>query len=119
MATVEFIEEVATLQVDRFQVVYHDCILCTYRIEVIHLHRGKEGLGVSIVGGKGSTHGDLPIFINQVFKEGAAGKDGRLRKGDEVLSVNGISFADVTHEFAANTLKYLKGDVSLTILRTD
>lgn len=89
------------------------------RIEVIHLHRGKEGLGFSIVGGKDSAHGDLPIYINQVFKDGAAGKDGRLGKGDELLSVNGISFADVTHEFAANTLKYLKGDVSLTILRTD
>lgn len=86
---------------------------------MIHLHRGQEGLGFSIVGGKGSTHGDLPIYINQVFKEGAAGKDGRLTRGDEVLSVNGISFADVTHEFAANTLKYLTGDVKLTVLRTD
>lgn len=89
------------------------------RIEIIHLHRGKEGLGFSIVGGKGSTHGDLPIFINQVFKDGAAGKDGRLQKGDEVLTVNGTSFDDVTHEFAADTLKYLKGDVKLTVLRTD
>ena len=86
---------------------------------MIHLHRGKEGLGFSIVGGKGSTHGDLPIYINQVFKEGAAGKDGRLRRGDEVLSVNGVSFADVTHEFAAKTLKYLTGDVKITVLRTD
>ena len=94
-------------------------MLNVFRIEVIHLHRGKEGLGFSIVGGKGSTHGDLPIFINQVFKDGAAGKDGRLKKGDEILSVNGVSFADVTHEYAAHTLKLLKNDVKLTVLRSD
>lgn len=88
-------------------------------VEVILLHRGKEGLGFSIVGGKGSAHGDLPIYINQVFMNGAAGKDGRLKKGDELLSVNGISFADVTHEYAAETLKHLKGDIKLTVLQTD
>ena len=71
------------------------------------------------MGGKGSAHGDLPIYINQVFMNGAAGKDGRLKKGDELLSVNGTSFASVTHEFAAETLKHLKGDIKLTVLQTD
>ena len=84
---------------------------------VIQLHRGNEKLGFSIVGGKGSSHGDLPIYINNIYADGAAGKDGRLCKGDEILSVNGIGFTDVTHECAANTLKYLSGDVEFTIRR--
>lgn len=87
------------------------------RVLVIQLHRGTEKLGFSIVGGKGSTHGDLPIYINNIFADGAAGKDGHLCKGDEILSVNGIVFADVTHEYAANTLKYLSGDVEFTVRR--
>ena len=89
------------------------------RIQFIRLHRGPSGLGFTIVGGKGSPHGDLPIFIKRVFNEGAAGRDGRLQMGDQLLAVNGISFEDVTHQFAAETLKYLQGDVELTVLSTD
>ena len=89
------------------------------RLHVIHLHRGPLGLGFSIVGGQGSAQGDFPIFIKRVFEEGAAGKDGRLRKGDQLLAVNETSFEDVTHDFAAETLKYLEGDVKLTVLSVD
>lgn len=92
-------------------------INCVCRVLIIQLHRGTDKLGFSIVGGKGNKHGDMPIFINNIFPDGAAGKDGRLCKGDEILSVNGISFADMTHEYAANTLKYLSGDVEFTIHR--
>ena len=89
------------------------------RVKIICLHRGPRGLGISIVGGKGSIHGNLPIYIKQVFNEGAAGQDGRLKKGDEVLAVNGISFKNVTHKFAAETLKYLQGDVQLEVVSSD
>ena len=93
--------------------------LPTHRVKVISLHRGPLGLGISIVGGKGSIHGDLPIYIKQVFNKGAAGQDGRLKKGDQLLSVNGISFENVTHKFAAETLKYLQGDVILEVISND
>ena len=88
-------------------------------MKVICLHRGPHGLGISIVGGKGSVHGDLPIYIKQVLNEGAAWQDGRLKKGDQLLSVNGISFENVTHKFAAKTLKYLQGDVILEVISSD
>ena len=83
---------------------------------MVHLHRSTSGLGFTIVGGKGRARGDLPIFINRVFDAGAAGRDGRLKSGDKVLSVNGISFENITHQQAAETLKYLQGDVELTVL---
>uniref|UniRef100_A0A3B3VQ69 PDZ domain-containing protein n=1 Tax=Poecilia latipinna TaxID=48699 RepID=A0A3B3VQ69_9TELE len=53
--------------------------------ENTHTHPGCEGLGFSIVGGFGSPHGDLPIYV----KTGAAAVDGRLKRGDQILSVNG------------------------------
>lgn len=33
----------------------------------INLERGPDGLGFSIVGGYGSPHGDLPIYVKTVF----------------------------------------------------
>jgi len=90
---------------------------CVSSILAIKLQRGSDKLGFSIVGGKGSKHGDLPIFINHIHPDGAAGKDGRLRKGDEILNVNNISFANFTHEYAAETLKHMPRDIEFTIRR--
>ena len=48
-------------------------------------------IGISITGGSGTDRGDLAIFIRQVHENGLAHRDGRLKKGDMVLSVNGVS----------------------------
>ena len=84
---------------------------------VIQFSRGADKLGFSIVGGKRSAHGDMPIFINKIDADGAAGKDGKLRTRDEILSVNGMSFAGLTHDEAAKALGHFKGDVEFTVRR--
>lgn len=35
--------------------------------KTMNLERGPDGLGFSIVGGHGSPHGDLPIYVKTVF----------------------------------------------------
>ncbi|XP_068946829.1 multiple PDZ domain protein isoform X15 [Petaurus breviceps papuanus] len=82
----------------------------------ITLDRGPDGLGFSIVGGYGSPHGDLPIYVKTVFAKGAAAEDGRLKRGDQIIAVNGQSLEGVTHEEAVAVLKRTKGTVTLTIL---
>uniref|UniRef100_A0A7N8X7M4 PATJ crumbs cell polarity complex component n=1 Tax=Mastacembelus armatus TaxID=205130 RepID=A0A7N8X7M4_9TELE len=82
----------------------------------ISLEKGSEGLGFSIVGGFGSPHGDLPIYVKTVFSKGAAAVDGRLKRGDQILSVNGESLQGATHEQAVAILKKQKGTVALDIL---
>uniref|UniRef100_A0AAY4AM46 Multiple PDZ domain crumbs cell polarity complex component n=1 Tax=Denticeps clupeoides TaxID=299321 RepID=A0AAY4AM46_9TELE len=82
----------------------------------ITLERGPDGLGFSIVGGFGSPHGDLPIYVKTVFKKGAASEDGRLKRGDQIMAVNGQSLEGVTHEEAVAILKRTKGTVTLTVL---
>ncbi|KAJ6669540.1 hypothetical protein lerEdw1_000088 [Lerista edwardsae] len=84
--------------------------------KTITLDRGPDGLGFSIVGGYGSSHGDLPIYVKTVFTKGAAAEDGRLKRGDQIIAVNGQSLEGVTHEEAVAILKRTKGTVTLTIL---
>ncbi|XP_077004296.1 multiple PDZ domain protein isoform X2 [Tamandua tetradactyla] len=84
--------------------------------KAIMLDRGPDGLGFSIVGGHGSPHGDLPIYVKTVFTKGAASEDGRLKRGDQIIAVNGQSLEGVTHEEAVAILKRTKGTVTLMVL---
>ncbi|XP_005061703.1 PREDICTED: multiple PDZ domain protein isoform X6 [Ficedula albicollis] len=84
--------------------------------KTITLDRGPDGLGFSIVGGYGSPHGDLPIYVKTVFAKGAAAEDGRLKRGDQIIAVNGQTLEGVTHEEAVAILKRTKGTVTLTVL---
>ncbi|XP_061665256.1 multiple PDZ domain protein isoform X2 [Syngnathoides biaculeatus] len=86
------------------------------QVKSITLARGADGLGFSIVGGYGSPHGDLPIYVKTVFGKGAAAEDGRLKRGDQIVAVNGQPLEGVTHEEAVGILKRTKGSVTLTVL---
>ncbi|XP_054646869.1 inaD-like protein isoform X2 [Dunckerocampus dactyliophorus] len=86
------------------------------RSRTIRLEKTSDGLGFSIVGGFGSTHGDLPIYVKTVFSKGAAAVDGRLKRGDQLLSVNGQRLDGVTHEQAVAILKKHTGAVTLEVL---
>ena len=86
------------------------------QIKTILLERGSEGLGFSIVGGHGSPHGDLPIYVKTVFGSGAAATEGRLRRGDQILAVNDEHLEGKTHEQAVTMLKEVRGSIKLLVL---
>ncbi|XP_052400914.1 multiple PDZ domain protein-like [Carassius gibelio] len=86
------------------------------QFQTITLVRGSAGLGFSIVGGFGSSHGDLPIYVKNIFPKGAAVEDGRLRRGDQLLTVNGQSLEGVTHSEAVELLRQTSGTVTLQVL---
>ncbi|XP_055081804.1 multiple PDZ domain protein [Periophthalmus magnuspinnatus] len=90
--------------------------LCARKYKTISLERGSYGLGFSIVGGFGSPHGDLPIYVKTVFNKGAAIEDGQLKRGDQIIAVNGHCLEGVTHAEAVEILKKTKGTVVLTVL---
>lgn len=52
------------------------------------------------------------MFVLDVFPEGAAGKDGRLQPGDQIVSVCNESFKDIEYEKAREAiLKQASGTV--------
>ncbi|XP_033884976.1 disks large homolog 1 isoform X2 [Acipenser ruthenus] len=65
------------------------------------LHRGSTGLGFNIVGGEDGEG----IFISFILAGGPADLCGELRKGDRIISVNGVDLRSATHEQAAAALK--------------
>ncbi|XP_036410252.1 disks large homolog 1 isoform X9 [Megalops cyprinoides] len=65
------------------------------------LHRGSTGLGFNIVGGEDGEG----IFISFILAGGPADLCGELRKGDRIVSVNGVDLCNATHEQAAAALK--------------
>lgn len=67
----------------------------------IILHRGATGLGFNIVGGEDGEG----IFISFILAGGPADLSGELRKGDRIISVNGVDLRTATHEQAATALK--------------
>ncbi|XP_059902637.1 multiple PDZ domain protein-like, partial [Gadus macrocephalus] len=90
--------------------------LCARAYQTIALERGSSGLGFSVVGGFGSPHGDLPIYVKTVFSKGAALEDGRLKRGDQIIAVNGHCLEGSTHAEAVDVIKRTKGTVVLTVL---
>uniref|UniRef100_A0AAV2KJ81 Uncharacterized protein n=1 Tax=Knipowitschia caucasica TaxID=637954 RepID=A0AAV2KJ81_KNICA len=65
------------------------------------VQRGASGLGFNIVGGEDGEG----IFISFILSGGPADLSGELRKGDQILSVNGVDLRYATHEQAAAALK--------------
>uniref|UniRef100_A0A8L0DUH7 Disks large homolog 4 n=1 Tax=Oncorhynchus mykiss TaxID=8022 RepID=A0A8L0DUH7_ONCMY len=65
------------------------------------IHRGSTGLGFNIVGGEDGEG----IFISFILAGGPADLSGELRKGDQIISVNGVDLRHATHEQAAAALK--------------
>ncbi|XP_037230558.1 protein lin-7 homolog B isoform X2 [Grus americana] len=76
---------------------------------VVELPKTEEGLGFNIMGGKEQNS---PIYISRVIPGGVADRHGGLKRGDQLLSVNGV------HERAVELLKAAQGSVKLVVRYT-
>ncbi|XP_059000353.1 ligand of Numb protein X 2-like isoform X1 [Mustela lutreola] len=65
------------------------CVTCQEK----HITVKKEppkSLGMTVAGGRGSKSGELPIFVTSVPAHGCLARDGRIKRGDILLNINGI-----------------------------
>ncbi|KAG5314642.1 INAD protein, partial [Pseudoatta argentina] len=94
----------------------------TCKIEIgkeatIELQKEKnQGIGFYIAGGANTPCNG--VFVLDVSPEGAAGKDGRLQLGDQILSIGNESFMEIEYDKARETvLKQAPGTITMTVLR--
>ncbi|XP_061848948.1 tyrosine-protein phosphatase non-receptor type 13 isoform X2 [Colius striatus] len=76
----------------------------------VELAKKDNGLGISVTvlfdkGGVNTSIRHGGIYVKAIIPKGAAEADGRIEKGDRVLSVNGISLEGATHKQAVETLR--------------
>jgi len=103
------IELPGALQVSTPRAVSEEDIARTPRSVV--LSKGGSGLGFNIVGGEDGEG----IFISFILAGGPADLSGQLRRGDQIISVNGQDLKHATHEQAALTLKGAGNTVTLCV----
>uniref|UniRef100_UPI00358E5E3C protein lin-7 homolog B-like isoform X2 n=1 Tax=Myxine glutinosa TaxID=7769 RepID=UPI00358E5E3C len=82
---------------------------------VVELPKTDEGLGFNVMGGKEQNS---PIYVSRIIPGGVADRQGGLKRGDQLLSVNGVSVEGEHHERAVELLKQAHGSVKLVVRYT-
>uniref|UniRef100_A0AAY5EH58 PDZ domain-containing protein n=1 Tax=Electrophorus electricus TaxID=8005 RepID=A0AAY5EH58_ELEEL len=55
----------------------------------------ETGFGFRVLGGE---RPEQPVYIGAIIRQGAAEKDGRLRAGDELMAIDGITVKGKSHK---------------------
>ncbi|XP_072425489.1 E3 ubiquitin-protein ligase LNX [Chiloscyllium punctatum] len=74
--------------------------------KIISVSKGAhETLGMTVSGGLLSKGWDLPIYVANVHPDGCLGNDGRIKKGDILMDINGIELTGLTQSEAVSIIK--------------
>lgn len=83
----------------------------------------EERLGMHIKGGLGGQKGnpydnsDEGVFVSKINSSGAARRDGRLKVGQRLLEVNGISLLGASHQEAVDCLRAAGNTLYLVVCK--
>merc|ERR1719264_970155 len=91
----------------------------SHEIMVIVLHREYTqggSIGVTLAGG--ADYESKEITVHKVIAGSLADREGRIQKGDRVLSINGRSTKGVSHREALSILKAPRAEVVLVLSRS-
>ncbi|XP_075448315.1 ligand of Numb protein X 2 isoform X2 [Ascaphus truei] len=80
------------------------CVTCQEK-HITVKKEPHESLGMTVAGGRGSKSGELPIFVTSVQPHGCLARDSRIKRGDVLLSINGIDLTNLSHSEAVAMLK--------------
>ena len=85
-----------------------------YEIIQVELPKKNKGLGLCIVSGDGRSPGP---YITEILPNSVAALEGRLRKGDHIVSVNGEDISNAPIHTTLAMLKCLQGVITLKVAR--
>ncbi|XP_038604557.1 ligand of Numb protein X 2-like isoform X2 [Tachyglossus aculeatus] len=74
----------------------------------------RESLGITIGGGRDSKH-KLPVFVTSVQPVGCLSRDGRVRRGSVLLSINGVDLTQLSYYEAVSALKHHTASTSVML----
>eukprot|EP00094_Tigriopus_californicus_P003200 TCALIF_03081-PA protein Name:"Similar to IL16 Pro-interleukin-16 (Pan troglodytes)" AED:0.06 eAED:0.06 QI:0/0.71/0.62/0.75/1/1/8/220/1400 len=90
----------------------------SHEIMVIVLHREFTAGSIGITLAGGADYECKDITVHKVIPGTLADRDGRIQKGDRVLSINGRSTKGVSHREALSILKAPRAEVVLVLSRS-
>lgn len=76
----------------------------------VELPKTDSGLGFNVMSFDGSG-----VFVSRITSGGIADKHGGLRRGDQLISIDGVNVENEDHIRAVELLKAAKGQVSLVV----
>ncbi|XP_063875652.1 serine/arginine repetitive matrix protein 2-like isoform X2 [Scylla paramamosain] len=91
----------------------------SHEILVVVLHReivGHGSIGITLAGG--ADYETKEITVHKVIPGSLADRDGRIQRGDRVLSINGKNLRGVSHKEALSILKSPRPEVVLVLSRS-
>lgn len=87
-----------------------------YRLDIFNLN--SDGFGLRIVGGEEESS---QVSIGRIVQNSPADIDGRLRSGDQIISIDGHSTINATHDRVVQLMQQARENqfVTLTVRRQD
>ncbi|KAJ9589268.1 hypothetical protein L9F63_017513 [Diploptera punctata] len=89
---------------------------CDVIVVILHREGSTGSVGITLAGG--ADYEAKEITVHKVLAGSPADRDGRIQKGDRILSINGRSMKGVTHRESLNILKAPRSEVVLVVSRS-
>ncbi|XP_048852422.1 multiple PDZ domain protein-like isoform X3 [Brienomyrus brachyistius] len=84
-------------------------------LHMVELELGTTGLGLTLAASRGCSA--TGVFVESVDPRGAAGKDGHILVGDELLEINGQILYGCSHKDASTVIESAPSRVNIIFIR--